>query len=195
FNRKIQAGGKTHRSYHAQPVLFKTRMRTTDGADHAAVYIPPPPDAIDNLICDRIIDHSIDRKVAPKNIFVQTAVAHVARPPAVQIRAIVTKTCNLEWLAFDHDQDDAKLRAHRNGFGENLDDVVGLRVRRDIIILRRFSEQHIAHTPARQIAFVARVAQTLNNSDGLVFLRHRQTSRGYPSRERSAMKGDQGEKL
>ena len=77
-------------------------------------------DEIDNSICDRIIDHPIDRKVAPENIFLQTTVAHVGRPPAVQIWAIVTKTCNLEWLAFDHDEYDAKLRAHWDGLGKIL---------------------------------------------------------------------------
>src|SRR5262249_20223930 len=115
---------------------------------------------------------------------------YVGRPSAVQIRAVVTKARNFEWLTLDHDQYDAKLRAHGDSFGKNLNDVVGLGIGRDIIILWRFPEQHIAHRPARQIAVVALVAQTLNNSDGFVFLRHRQTSRGYPSGERSAMKGD-----
>src|SRR5262249_2168593 len=119
----------------------------------------------------------------------------MGRPPAVQIRTIVAKARDLERLAFNDHEHDTKLGADRNGFGENVYDIVRPGIRRDIIILRRFSKEHIAHTPTRQIALVALFAQTFNDRDRLVFFRHRQTTGGYPRRERSTMEGAGGKKL
>ncbi len=79
---KIEAGGKPHGADHAQPVFFKALFRVADGADKAPLKIPPAFDQVDHPIFDRIVDHSIDRKITAQYIFLEAAVTHVARRAA-----------------------------------------------------------------------------------------------------------------
>ena len=89
----------------------------------------------------------------------------MARPPAIQIRSVVTKACDFEGLAIDEDQDHAELRADGNRFGKNPLYVFGSRASGDIVILRWFFEQHVAHAAAGKEGFKTLLAKALDDKN------------------------------
>ena len=78
-------------------------------SDEAPLKIPPAFDQVDHTVFDRIVDHSIDRKIAAQYIFLEAAVTDVARAPPVQIGTVMTKASNLERLSIDEHEDHAEL--------------------------------------------------------------------------------------
>src|SRR6185369_968497 len=173
LDRDIEPRGKSHRANHAQSILFVSLIRIANSAKPVPLKIFTPAHQVDNVISNRIINHAVDRKITAPDIFFQSSVAYMARPPPVQVRPIMAKARDLKRLAANEDKNDAKLRTHRNGFRKETLDIFGVSAGRDIEILRRFIEQHIAHAAAGKISFIAFLPKMLNNGNGSFTSRHR----------------------
>ena len=109
----------------------------------------------------RIVNHAVDGEVATPDVFLETAVAHMARVAAVQIRAVMTKTRDFERRAVDEHKNHAKLRADGERIWKNALNVFRSRGGGDVVVLRLFFEQHIAHAAAGEISLIAFAPQTL----------------------------------
>ena len=88
--------------------------------------------------------------------------------PSIEVRPVVAEGRHFKGLTFDQDQHDTELRSNRNRLGKNLGNVVGVCIRRDVVVLRSPFEEHVAHTSAREITFITVFAQTLDDGDCLV---------------------------
>ena len=144
-----------------------------DSANPALFEVAPALHQINDPIGHRIVNHAVDREVPAPHVLLQAAVAHLARPAAVEVRSVVAKACDLEGLAVDQNENDAELRAHRNGVGENPLNVLGARAGRDIVVLRLFAEQHVAHPAAGEIGLIAFAAKSLHDKNSFLARRHR----------------------
>ena len=83
--------------------------------------------------------------------------------PPVDIAFIRAKSGNLELKAvFQHD-DDAKVRANRVRVREKLLHGFGPRTGSDVVILRRQTAHHVAHTTASEVRDIIVLAQTRGN--------------------------------
>ena len=70
---EFQTGGKPHRADHAQAVFLEARLGIADGAYQAAPKILSAADQIDHSIGERIVNHAVDREVAPVNVLCQAS--------------------------------------------------------------------------------------------------------------------------
>ena len=128
---------------------------------------------IDHAIFNGIVNHAVDRKISAADILFKTAVTHVTRMAPVQIGPVVAIARDLKPVSVEQHQDHAELRADRNRVGKDSLDVFRPGIGRDVIVLRRVFEQHIAYATAGKKGLIACGTQTSNDGNSSILCRHK----------------------
>src|SRR6266852_3624511 len=96
-------------------------------------------------------EQPIDREIAPLRILLRCAgVLDSVRMPPIGITDIRAKRGNLNLHPVSWHGNHAKLRANRDAFGKNRQDLLWSGIRRYVVIDWRAAQQEIAHTSAHQ---------------------------------------------
>jgi hypothetical protein len=140
--------------------------RVADGADHARAQVGDPLDEVVDLARQRVFEERVDREVAPAGIVVRGAEMHGAGTPAVDVRVVGAERRHLEARAALDDQDDAELRAHRDGARKETLHRLGRRAGRDVVVLRLATEQPVPDAASGEVRLVAGGAEPPHDVSG-----------------------------
>jgi hypothetical protein len=176
---EVETGGKTDSTQHAELIFGEAKARIADGADDAGGEVIAAVDEVDgggggvagSVVGEGIEEQAIDGEVAAEDIFAGVGgEANGVGTAAIGVGAVVAEGGNfsddvlfIEWLA---DKDDAEVRAHGEGFGEERDDLAWSGGGGDIEVHGRDAQQQIAHAAAGEEGLVTRFAQTADEVEG-----------------------------
>ena len=122
------------------------------------------------MLRERIIEHAVDREIAPLGIFLGRAENDAARMPAVEIFGIASKRghFHLPSPGMPNHSDHAEGGPDCQGMSpaEKAANLVGLGVRGNVVIPRRMAENLIPHAAAGPIGDKPVGPQPLDHLDG-----------------------------
>src|SRR5439155_10679871 len=96
INLVIKDRGKPYGTQHPQPILLETLHWVANCAHQFCADVGPAANKINDLVCDRLIKHSVNREVASLCVFLRRREMHRAGVSAVDVRVIGTERGYLE---------------------------------------------------------------------------------------------------
>lgn len=160
---EIEPGGKTHGSQHPQLVLGESLHRIADRPDPPALDVFAAADVIDHFSADRIEEQPIDREIAARCVRFGGAEVDPVRMPSIGVAHVIAEGGDLDLPGprRPDQRDHAERGPQRQGppAAEERADLVGLGIRRHVVVLRLPPEQLVAHAAAGPIRQVAGLAQ------------------------------------
>ena len=148
-------------------ILAKAFLRRADGADNFGPQVLFAANPVVDFFRERIVKQPVHREIATRGIGFGIGKHHRLRPAAILIVRLSAERGDLKLLpVFNHDND-AKIFADRNGFGEQLLHLLRPGIRGDVKILRRAAKQKITHTAAHPERREARRLQAGNDLSGI----------------------------
>src|ERR1051326_2830393 len=166
FDLISEPGAETHGPHNSELVFFKTRVGIADRANQLCSNVRLSVHVIDNFVCQRIEQQSVDGEIPAKHILLCIRKDNAGRPPPVDIGLIGAERRNLKWMASMNHENDSKLNAYTYGPRKDLHYFFRTRARGDVVIGRLKSHHHVAYTSSNEIGFKAVYAQLTNDLDG-----------------------------
>ena len=154
-----EPGSEAHGAEHPQAVLVDARARVADRADHPGAKVVGAADEVDDAVGERVPEERVDGEVAPARILLRRAEVDAARAASVDVGVVGAEGGDFEARAAVQDEDDAELRADRDGSGKEGLYGLGRGVGRDVVVERLPAEEAIAHASAGEVGVVPGVAQ------------------------------------
>jgi hypothetical protein len=170
IERELPRGAETDRSHGAETVLGEALRRIAHGPDHAVREVLQAAERIAEHFPHWIPRERVHREIAAREILDEVAMElHAARPPTVEVVALTAKRRHLDGHAGGPD-------AHEHGDGAVLDPggdrlaeqpmhLGGCGRRREIPVVVRQPEQHVAHRPAHEHRLLARALDRARDLD------------------------------
>ncbi len=165
---EFQGCHKTHSAQYAQVVLGKTLLRPPNGADKPGIQIPAALDKVEDRIRDRVIEQSVDRKIAPTRILFKCGEMDFARTAPVHVIALAAEHGYVEQETALLHRDHAKGLADLQSPWKQGQDLVRQSAGDDVVILGRPTEDLVAHATASEIGLESGAGQATDNSYGTV---------------------------
>ena len=163
----IEPRREPHRAQQPQLVLRETLLGISDRADHAVADVFLALDPVHHASLDRIVEHAVDREVAPGDILARRAEPHAVRVAAVGRGRVRPESRDLETALAGEHHHHAELRADRQASRKKPDDLFGARARGDVVVVRLDSHYHVADAAAREVRLMARGAKRLDDPLGI----------------------------
>ena len=177
IEREVERRRETDGTQHSQLVFADSFVRIADRANDPRREIGLTANVIQHARCDRIVEHPVDRKVAPLGIFFGSTERDVLGATTVEVGAFRAKgrDFNLPGRRASRRQHDdhAEARSHRQrpAMTEQRPHLLGPRGRGHVVVLRFPTVQQVSNTPARQQCLIPNRPQLANDLDGKVSLR------------------------
>ena len=147
--RRLDLEPKLHSEAHgaeqAQPVLAKALRRIADGADAPGLEVCLAADPVVQLVGERIVKQAVDGEVAPQGILACVGEADAAGSSAVGVVALGAEGSHLIFVAGLEHHDHAELFADRDGFTEQVLDLIRRGVGGDVVVGGRLAKPGVAH--------------------------------------------------
>ena len=164
-------------SEHPNGIFLTPESSIADRSEHASRKVLESTDVVDHAIVHHVEEEGVDRKIASEGVFFARTERIVANDEAVFGAAIVvfgraTKRRDFDdLLAAKEDVDEFEAPADDAAVGEETLDLARASAGRDVEVLRRQSEQKIAHAPANEVGLVAVTGESFDDLDGLLLER------------------------
>ncbi len=143
--------GEAHGAEQPQPVLAEAFCRGADGADAPGLEVGPAADPVVHLVGERVVKQAVDGEVAPQGILARVGESHAAGAPTVGVVALSAEGGHLIFVAGLEHHDHAVLFANRDGFAEQLLDLIRRGVGGDVVVGRRLAKPVVTHAPTHPI--------------------------------------------
>ena len=163
----IEPRREPHRAQQPQLVLRETLLGISDRADQAAADVFLALDPVNHALRGRIVEHAVDREVAPGDILARRAEPHAVRVAAVGRGRVRPKSGDLEVARAGEHHHHAELRADRQASRKKPDDLFGARARGDVVVVRLDAHDHVADAAAGKVSLMARGAKRLDDPLGV----------------------------
>ena len=151
-----------------------------DSPDQPTLEIGRSSRKVQPLLRDRVVEHGVDREVAPDGILLRIlGVGHLVRPAAIAVAALAAKRRHFRESVVATDLHHAEALAHATRPLEQLHDLLGPRVSRHVAVLDRTPEQLVAHAAAHPIGLVAVGLEPLDDLQRHVSATPSPARRGY----------------
>lgn len=167
LDRKSKSGGKANGSQRPKVIFLQSGLRITNSPQHTRGEIRSAADVVDDLLlrrCERIQEDCVNGEVAASGVGLGITELHVVRATPIRVRAVCAKGGYLNRHMALSDQHHTKGCSDLTGPRENGPELIGRCIGRDIKVSRRYAEQLVSHTPAREVCGMPTVAQQLNNA-------------------------------
>ena len=172
FDLEAEPGGEADAAQHAQLVLGEAEIGGADGAEKAAGEVGASANKVEHPFVqvghEGIEQHAVDGEVAARYIFAGVErETHGVRAAAVQVGAVVAEGCDLGgWALLPQHKDDAEVRAHLQGAGEERGDLRRGGIGGDVEVLGLDAEEQIADAAAGEEGRVAGMPQRPDDAAG-----------------------------
>src|SRR4030095_4875245 len=103
-------------------------------------------DVVDEFLRERVVEDSIDGEVAPLRVLLWRGKGDGLRVASVDVEAVGAERRDLEFVPAFEDDDDTEVRADGDRARKERLHFGGFRVRGDVVVVRFFAEQAVAHT-------------------------------------------------
>src|SRR5439155_489290 len=133
--------------------------RVADRTDHPRRKIPSAAHEVHHLTRQRIEEERVDREITALGVIPRRAEVDLARASAVHVGVVRPERRDLEGKAPLDDQNHPELGTHRDGPREEPLHRLGRGAGSDVEVERCAAEQLIAHAAAREVGFMAGLAQ------------------------------------
>ncbi len=170
--------GEARRAQHAHRVFLEARHRVADHPQHARLEIRDTGAEIQHAVGVGIVVQAVDAEVAPQRVFLDVAEDVVAQQHArfgvrgtafegllvlavgLEIRAVMTaEGRHLDHLASRAHVHDLEAPSDDPRAAEDVADLLGRGVGRDVEVLGLVAEQQVAHAAADEVCLEAGLAQ------------------------------------
>ena len=174
--------GEPHRPERPKVILTQPLIRIPHRPDHPRIQIRQAPDKVDDpplrtlTGVQRVEKQRVDREIPPTGILLRIREDHPIRAARVRVAVLAPEGRNLDRVPILGHQHDAEDLAHRTGPPEHRLDLLGRRIRRDIVILGMIPQQLVADAPPREIRDMTGIHEPTDDRSGcLTSTRHRQS--------------------
>jgi len=141
--------------------------RAQQPANDPGAQVRAALDKIEHLARRGVHQKSVDRKIAPANVFFRgVRVDNMVGMAAVGVAHVGTKRRHFHLRAIFHSENDAEFCAHGQATWKKFLHPLGARIGRYIVIRRIAAEQEIAHASAHKVGLMAVPAQRRTNPIG-----------------------------
>ena len=171
FDLEAEARRELDRPHHAHRVFLKADVRVAYRADDLLLEIVHPAHPVDDAEVADVVEQPVDREIAAVGVRLGRAEGVVLQRPlrgmfqnlADGLRFAAERRRLDHLVAVPHVRQ-AKTPADQKAVPERAFDLVGLRRRAHVEILRGAPHQQIAHAPADQIGRVAQPGQMIKHT-------------------------------
>src|ERR1700730_1027350 len=166
LNFEAQSCGQPARAQHSQPVLRKTFGRLANGPEELPGEILPTAHIIDEVVAARIVEHPIDREIAPHGVLFRRRESNVCGPPPIQVDSVGTEGCHFKIHLVYQYPNDPKLYPHGNGSLKKILHLLWIGAGRDINVLRGDAQQRVPDAAAGKISNMTMLLQLSHDCCG-----------------------------
>ena len=145
---ETETAGEAHAADHAEAVFFDPLVGVADSADDFFLQILPAADEIEDFLFEGIVEHAVDRKIAPLRVLRRRCEFDAGGPAAIFIIQVLPESSYLVLMPLDDDEHDPESDADGYCMGKEGLDRLWRGIGRNIDIVRRVIEEKIAHPAA-----------------------------------------------
>ncbi len=147
--------GESHGADEPEVVFLKPDHGIADRADHMILQVGFPADVVKLLAREGVEEQAVDGEVAAQCVFARAGLeAHTLGAAAVVVVEIAAESGNFDRGVFRSNEYHAELRADQSRTGKQGDDLVGMGVGGDIVVLRVAAQQEVPHAAPDQQGLV-----------------------------------------
>ena len=177
-DREVQARGEAHGAEHAHGVFAEADVGVSDRTQRLLGEVAQATGVVDDLRGGDVVEEGVDREVAAQRVLLGGAErvvralvegawrAGVGRLDLVGLRR-APEGGGLDLLVAEADQREAEAAADDERVAEEPADLVRVRVRGDVEVLRGASEEEVSHAAADEVGGEAGLVEPVQDGDGV----------------------------
>jgi hypothetical protein len=166
FDSESELGRETDAAEKAQAIFSKAFLRIPNGSKQSFSEIGLPADKIKDAMGNRIIEKTVDRKIAAKGVLPRCRESNRGGASSVPVNPFAPKGGDLDFTAIKSRANDAEGFSHGNRVFEAALHFMGLGGSGHVVISRNAFQEPIADAAARKKSFVALGAKGPNDLQG-----------------------------